>query len=81
MVVQVPFQISECTFYLVVCIWYPATAIFLISEQIWLYVPNSLNSDYLNSIFNLTQAIIDIHHRLLNTSRKNIIAIAKTLDL
>ena len=36
MVVQVPFQISECTFYLVVCIWYPATAIFLISEQIWL---------------------------------------------
>ena len=46
-----------------------------------LYVPNSLNSEYLNSIFNLTQAIIDIHHRLLNTSRKNIIAIAKTLDL
>ena len=35
MVVQVPFQISECTFYLVVCIWHPATAIFLISEQIW----------------------------------------------
>jgi len=46
-----------------------------------LNVPSSLNSNYLNSIFNLTHAIIDIHHSLLDTSRKNIIAIAKTLDL
>lgn len=46
-----------------------------------LYVPNSLDSDYLNSIFNMTQAIINIHHSLLSASRKNIIAIAKVLDL
>ena len=46
-----------------------------------LYVPTSLDSDYLNSIFNMTQAVINIHHSLLSASRKNIIAIAKELDL
>ena len=46
-----------------------------------LYMPNSLDNDYLNSIFNMTQAMINIHHSLLSASRKNIIAIAKELDL
>ena len=46
-----------------------------------LNVPRSLDSDYLNPIFNMPQAIIDIHHRLLNTSRKNNISIAKVVVL
>ncbi len=53
----------------------------MIVENKRINVPRSLDSDYLNSIFNMPQAIIDIHHRLLNTSRKNNIAIAKVVVL